>query len=118
MEDEIWVGICGYNGKYEISNYGKVWSNCYDGRLLKTYKDKDGYICAKLCGPDGKVRERKVHRLVAEHFVPNPDNKPQVNHIDCIKSNNDYHNLEWVTISENIKHAWIYSKLAERRRKK
>lgn len=67
--------------------------------------DEDGYILTKLC-KDGIARFKRVHRLVAETFIPNPDNKPQVNHIDGNKQNNNIQNLEWATNAENMRHAF------------
>ena len=67
------------------------------------HKNSDGYLCLRV-KPCGKIY--KVHRLVAMAFIPNPDNKPQVNHIDGNKTNNNISNLEWVTAKENVRHAW------------
>ena len=103
---EIWRKIEGYEGLYEVSNLGQVRS-FYSGeaKILKPWVDKDGYLTVTLY-KNGKGYAKKVHRLVAVAFIPNIDNKPQVNHIDGNKQNNTVDNLEWVTSKENIQHAW------------
>ena len=107
---EYWVDIDGFNGKYQVSNTGKVRSNCYkEPRILSQYKigKYRNYLAVKLyTGGKGTGRGYKVHRLVAQAFIPNPDNKEQVNHIDGNTFNNNVSNLEWCTNSENQKHAW------------
>lgn len=101
LEKEIWKDI--YDGKYKISNYGHVWSR-YNNGLLKL-KAIFGYIRAFVF-IDNKVKNLAVHRLVAQNFIPNPNNLPQVNHIDGNKNNNFYKNLEWCSQSDNIRHAY------------
>lgn len=87
---------------YFISDCGKVFNSNH--KILKTYFTKNGYEAIKLY--KNKSRYNKtIHRLVAENFIPNPNNKAEVNHIDGIKSNNHVSNLEWVTSSENKRHA-------------
>lgn len=104
---EIWKDIKGYEGYYQISNLGKVKSLKFNhsnkNKLLNPF-DNEGYTRVKLyINKQGK--RFLVHRLVAETFIPNPENKPFVNHIDGNKSNNCVANLEWVTASENTIHA-------------
>ena len=109
---EIWKDITGYNGIYQISNFGRlrrIWKKSHrnpEGKLiiLKSVISK-GYKFAHLC-KNGKAKKITIHRLVAIEFIENPLNKPQVNHIDGNKANNHIDNLEWCTASENSKHAW------------
>lgn len=114
-EDEIWKSIIGYENCYEISNQGRVRSLTREsktkkgkskiliGQLLKNNTSSTGAL--NVCLYPYKDR-RLVHRLVAEAFIPNPENKPTVNHIDGNRKNNRLENLEWATWSENNKHAY------------
>lgn len=103
---EIWKNIDGYNGEYQVSNYGNIKSYKYsEPRILRFNYDKQNYKLVHLCKNGKRVCE-KVHRLVALAFIPNIDNKPYVNHIDGNKGNNFYENLEWCTPSENNIHAY------------
>lgn len=88
--------------RYAVSSDGRVWSGKRD-KLLTPVKESFGYLVTKL-GGDSKLL--KIHRLVAEAFIPNPDGKPCVNHINGVKSDNNMENLEWVTYSENTIHAF------------
>lgn len=106
--DEIWKDIIGYEGYYKVSNFGRVKSiYAMGGLILKQRKQNSGYLIVHLYKE--KTREAKtVHRLVSKAFIPNPENKPHVNHLDGDKSNNKLDNLDWCTQSENIKHAYKY----------
>lgn len=100
---EEWREIREYP-KYSVSNEGRV-RNFKTGRILKQGTHKQGYHLVWLSDENGR-HGKSVHRLVAEAFIPNPNGKPQVNHIDGNKANNGVKNLEWNTGSENTKHAY------------
>jgi len=104
---EAWKDIPGFEGLYQISNKGRLKSfkQYKDGRILSTKNNKGDYLSAVLCGKGVERRSTRVHRLVAEAFIPNPDSKPEVNHKDGNKQNNRVENLEWVTRLENAHHA-------------
>jgi len=100
-QDEIWKEIIGFE-KYKISNYGRV-IGC-NGGILKFSKSHNGYT--NLCVYNkGKKATLRIHRIVAYNFIPNLENKPDVNHKDGVKSNNHVNNLEWCTKSENMIHS-------------
>jgi hypothetical protein len=84
---------------YEVSEDGEVRRG---GRLLRQWRNDRGYMLVRLSGPR---RVERVHRLVASAFVPNPQNKPFVNHLNCIRDSNHFSNLEWCTQKENLDHA-------------
>ena len=104
-QEEIWKKV-EWAPDYKISSWGNVKSYKQDkinGKILKISPDpKTGYILVRIYDKEGKVKYPRVHRLVAEAFIPNPENKPDVNHIDEDKSNNYYKNLNWMTRKENI----------------
>ena len=111
MGQEIWKDIEGYEGKYQVSNCGNVRSLMYHNAkgikrisLLKPATDACGYFRCAL-SKNNILTTYKVHRLVAQAFIPNPNNYPQINHIDGNKKNNCVWNLEWCTDKENVNHA-------------
>lgn len=104
---EIWKDIPNTNGKLQVSSHGRVRSYLRDkdeGAILKTCADKKGYLRLRVT-LEREKRCYKVHRLVADAFLDNPDGKTQVNHIDGDKTNNFVGNLEWATNAENAHHA-------------
>lgn len=96
---EIWKDVKGYEGLYQVSNLGRVRNA--NGHIHVPKKHNKGYYHVHLSDGTGKHKAMLVHRLVAEAFVPNPTNRPCVNHIDENKTNNVPSNLEWCTIAEN-----------------
>lgn len=111
-KDEEWRPVVGYEGRYEVSNLGRVRSidrlvyhkesNTYHkvkGILLSLCLDRKGYQFVALGA--GRNNQKRVHRLVAEAFIPNPENKKFIDHINTIRTDNRIDNLRWVTCSEN-----------------
>ena len=96
---EEWKVIDGYNNNYSVSNKGNIKNN-KTNKILKQAINRDGYN--KLClSMNGKKKTIDIHRLVAMAFIPNPENKPCVDHVNNIKTDNNVNNLRWVTNSEN-----------------
>ena len=100
LPGEIWKDFMGYR----VSNFGRVKSFKTKPRIMKPVLVSKGYLHVMLC-KDSKVKWFSIHRLVALTFIPNPEEKPQVNHRDGHKLNNHVSNLEWCTRSENQRHA-------------
>ena len=113
IKEETFKDISGYEGLYKIGNKGTVigFSRSNDNRyknkqwVLKQYKDRNGYVYVTLSN-NKKRKTIKVHRLVAEAFLDNPNNYPCVNHIDSNRTNNEVENLEFCTHKQNIEHAY------------
>ena len=117
---EEWRDVVGFEGAYQVSNLGRVRSLDRNipyinngtptvlhmkGRILKLKPDRDGYHRVSLkCGK--KIKLAGAHRLVAQAFIPNPNNLPCVNHIDCNKANNCVDNLEWCTVAYNNQYSY------------
>jgi hypothetical protein len=129
---EIWKDIPGYEGYYQVSNYGKIMgvnrtlvykkrgkehSHFVKRKVLSQIINHKGYfrICLRK---NGNSKQGNVSRLVAIAFVPNPENKPQVNHIDGNKLNDRVDNLEWVTARENIIHGYKNGLFPKKRKSK
>lgn len=110
---ETWRDVAGYEGLYQVSDFGDVrslgmWANTrgggkrfVKGRVLKPGKDRGGYLLVNLY-KNSKMKTHKVHRLVAQTFIENPYNLPEVNHIDEVKTNNQVTNLEWCDHAYNM----------------
>ena len=124
MAEEIWRDVKGYEGLYLVSNYGKVKSvdryviarkgvkKPCKGQLLAVFHNKKGYPTVYL-SKEGVTKKRYIHRIVAEAFIPNEDNLPQINHKDEVKTNNNVENLEWCSARYNS----LYGTRIERRKK-
>ena len=105
---EIWRDIEGYKGKYQVSNMGRVKSLNYNNTgkegIMEPHDNGKGYLRVQLC-KDGKGKWYRINRLVAQAFLPNPNNLPEVNHIDKDKTNNKVENLEWCTTQYNVEYS-------------
>lgn len=114
---EVWKDIDWYRDLYKISTLWRVktlerdyntpnwWIRSIKERILKWISKRNWYPCVDLC-LNWNCKKESIHRLVAVHFIDNPENKSQVNHINWIRDDNNINNLEWVTAKENMKHSW------------
>lgn len=102
----MYKDISGYEGLYRVSDTGEVFS-IRAGRVLKPIVGNMGYVYVHLCKGKNGTKVKRLHRLVAEAFIPNPLKLPQVNHIDGDKSNNAVSNLEWCTGLDNMRHSIV-----------
>lgn len=113
---EIWKTVQGYENKYEVSNLGRVksleridrYNRKIEEKILAPRKHTGGYLRVQLSRKDFYI-----HRLVAQAFIPNLENKKYINHIDGNKTNNKVENLEWCTANENMKHAYYILQYAD-----
>lgn len=101
---EVWKTINDFNN-YEVSSYGNI-RNVIKNNFLKPIKHSTGYSVVNLCNSDFRKTIR-LHKIVATHFIENPFNKDCINHINGIKTDNKVCNLEWVSQSENVTHAYL-----------
>ncbi len=120
MKKEIWKDIVGYEGLYQVSNLGRVkslYNYKRNGTNILTPRLKKGYYTVGL-RKNGKRNWRGVHRLIAQAFIPNPNNYPCVNHKDENKLNNVLENLEWCTIKYNNCYGTRIERVTEKTGKK
>ena len=121
MNKEVWKDIKGYEGKYQVSNLGRVKSLYLINRQAKIPREKilklghnlQGYPQIHLCKDNKTSKSIFVHKLVAEAFIPNPDNLPVVNHKNEIKTDNRVENLEWCTQKNNVQLFYKNKKIKE-----
>lgn len=114
---EIWKPISGFEGLYEVSNLGRIKSIIFKKhKIMKPQKNNCGYLIAHL-RKNNRLYQLLVHRIVAKTFIANPDNLPEVNHLDESKTNNAAANLEWCTHAYNINYGTRGARQSATRRK-
>ena len=114
MTEEIWCPIKGYEGLYEVSDQGRVRSLKFGKeRILKPSRNTNGYLLVGL-RKNGEKKTYKVHRLVVQTFIPNPDNLQEINHIDEDKTNNKVQNLEWCDRKSNCNYGNRNKRISEK----
>ena len=114
-QEEIWAKTT-ISANYEVSNIGNVRSlldnfkrKRITPKILKKSKYRSGYYYVNIYS-NGVIKKMKVHRLVAMAFIPNPNNKPHINHLNAVRTDNRVENLEWCTAKENVHYTWYVSK--------
>ena len=120
-ESEVWKDVVGYEGLYKVSNKGNVYSveridsinRKRGGFTLKPRNTRKGYFSVNLC-KNGKQKNTLIHRIVAEAFIPNPNNFLEVNHLDENKTNNELSNLEWCDTSYNNNHGTRNKRISQK----
>ena len=113
-KNEVWCDIEGYEGMYQVSNKGRIKSIVYGKeKIRKLVRDKKGYLTVCLF-KNGENKGYKVHRLVCQTFLPNPNNLPEVNHRDEDKTNNSVQNLEWCNRKYNINYGTHMQRVSEK----
>lgn len=115
LDGEDWRYVSGTNNRYLISNMGRLlalyWKGSQQPKIMSPAKCKrKGYLKTVIIR-DGKNRNVSIHRLVCNAFLPNPENKPQINHKNYVTDDNRLENLEWCTAKENMKHAYLNGRL-------
>lgn len=113
---EIWKDIVGYEGLYQVSNLGRVKSSFRYKKILKQFEDNKDYLRVTLY-KNNKSKSIKVHKLVAEAFIPNPNNYNCVNHKDENKTNNNVENLEFCSFYYNLMYGTRVQRIAEKNNK-
>ena len=112
--EEKWKDVKDYEGHYQVSDYGRVKSVKFvKERILKPFRDKDGYLTVNLC-KNHKIKYCRIHRLVAQSFIPNPQNLPEINHKNEDKTDNKVDNLEWCDAKYNNNYGTRIQRITEK----